>query len=209
VRDPSDPIGSEETISATSAIGHSPTLTADRRGGLAATALGPGERVGRYVLGERLGAGGMGVVYRARDPDLGRDLAIKVVRPRLGGADARTRLLREAQAMARLRHRAVVPVFDVGAAGDEIFVVMPLLEGGTLGAWCRAAPRPWREVLARFLDACAGLAAAHAAGLVHRDFKPDNVLVGRDGRVRVTDSASPRHARPTAASVLPRGSRQT
>src|SRR5689334_21337100 len=129
----------------------------------------------------------MGVVHRGRDPALGRALAIKLVRPRRGGADARARLLREAQAMARLHHANVVPVFDVGTRGDQVFLVMPFLSGGTLGGWLRAARRPWREVVTRFLAAAQGLAAAHDAGLIHRDFKPENVLVGERGEVQVAD----------------------
>src|SRR5688500_1322193 len=97
--------------------------------------LVPGARVGRYEIGERLGAGGMGEGHRAHDAELGRSLAIKVVRSRAAGADAQARLLREAQAMAKLRHPAVVPVFDVGTVGDDVFVVMPYLEGGTLRSW--------------------------------------------------------------------------
>ncbi|HKE17265.1 MAG TPA: protein kinase [Kofleriaceae bacterium] len=152
-----------------------------------ARAVAPHGHLGRYVLGKRIGAGGMAVVYRARDPALERELAIKVLRPRMRGAAARDRLLREAQAMARLEHANVVPVFDVGTTGDNIYMVMPFMPGGTLGEWLGAEPRPWRSVLARFLAAGRGLTAAHAHGIVHRDFKPDNVLLGVRGEVRVAD----------------------
>jgi WD40 repeat protein len=142
-------------------------------------------RVGRYQLGEMLGAGGMGVVYRAHDPDLDRAVAIKVVHT--GDASSGARLLREAQAMARLRHPNVVPIFDVGPAEDAVFVAMPLLEGGTLKAWLHGGPRGFAEILDRFVAAGRGLAAAHAAGLVHRDFKPENVLLGAGGETQVSD----------------------
>jgi tetratricopeptide (TPR) repeat protein len=152
--------------------------------------LPPGTRIARYVVRDVLGAGGMGVVYAAHDPELGRMVAIKLLQARHGvGSESggQAWILREAQAMARLAHPNVVAVYDVGAMeGDRVFVAMELVEGMTLRAWLRE-PRPWREVLPVMRAAGAGLAAAHAAGLIHRDFKPDNVLVGNDGRVRVMD----------------------
>jgi serine/threonine protein kinase len=152
--------------------------------------LAAGTAVGRYVVESWIGAGSMGDVYAAHDPDLDRRVAIKVLRAR--GSDraaesVATRMRREAQAMARLSHQNVVTVYDVGTFEGCVFVAMELVDGGTLRAWRREQPRSWREVLGVFEHAGLGLAAAHAAGLVHRDFKPDNVLVGRDGRVRVTD----------------------
>ncbi len=152
--------------------------------------LPPGTLIGRYVVVDVLGAGGMGVVYTAQDPDLDRKVAIKLLQAQHGvGSESggQSWLLREAQAMARLAHPNVVAVHDVGEMpGDRVFVAMELVEGMTLRAWLRS-PRSWREVLHVMRAAGAGLAAAHAAGLVHRDFKPDNVLVGNDGRVRVMD----------------------
>jgi tetratricopeptide (TPR) repeat protein len=149
-----------------------------------------GALIGRYVMIDVVGAGGMGVVYSAFDPELDRKVAIKVLQARPGGSESggQTWLLREAQAMARLAHPNVVAVYDVGAIrGDLVFVAMELVEGVTLRAWLKERVRSWREVLPVMRAAGAGLAAAHAAGLVHRDFKPDNVLVGADGRVRVMD----------------------
>ncbi|WP_293252579.1 tetratricopeptide repeat protein [Nannocystis sp.] len=135
-------------------------------------------RLGRYVVLSQLGAGGMGVVYKAYDPELDRKVALKLL---LGPASgqAAARLKREAQAMARLSHAHVVPIFDVGVVGERLFVAMDLVDGSTLSAWMETR-HPWREVIDLFLQAGRGLAAAHAVGLVHRDFKPDNVLLGRE-----------------------------
>ncbi|QSQ22719.1 serine/threonine protein kinase [Pyxidicoccus parkwayensis] len=149
-----------------------------------------GGRVGRFIPLKVLGQGGMGVVYAAYDPDLDRKVALKLLRVTSADTDleaGRTRLLREAQAMARVSHPNVIPVFDVGEWEEQVFVTMELVEGGTLRDWQQAKPRSWRETLETYLSAGRGLEAAHAVGLVHRDFKPTNVLVGRDGRVFVTD----------------------
>ncbi|HVY45714.1 MAG TPA: serine/threonine-protein kinase, partial [Minicystis sp.] len=154
-------------------------------GGAAAIDGAPAERVGQFEITGRLGEGGLGVVYEAYDARLDRRVALKVVRP--GAAAFRARLLREAQALARVAHPNVVAVHEVGDVGDELFIAMELVRGETLRAWLARAERSWRDVLAMFVEAGRGLAAAHAAGLVHRDFKPDNVLVGVDGRPRVVD----------------------
>jgi ABC-type branched-subunit amino acid transport system substrate-binding protein len=165
------------------------TLASSSDGGAgdAAIALAPGARVGRYVVIERLGAGAMGTVYAARDPALDRRVALKLIRARVAGPVVEARLLREAQAMARLSHPDVIAVFDAGRDGEHLYIAMEIVDGGTLRSWREEKKRTWREVLAVYLRAARGLAHAHEAGLVHRDFKPDNVLVGRDGRVRVTD----------------------
>ncbi len=163
-----------------------------------------GRSVGRYMLLDRLGVGGMGVVYSAYDPELHRKVALKLLR--VGTArtqEGQTRMLREAQAMARLQHPNVLAVFDAGTFGEEVFIAMELVEGSTLTQWLAAAKRSWHEVLKVFVSAGRGLAAAHTAGLIHRDFKPDNVLMGKDGRVRVTDFGLARDVGATEATVLP------
>ena len=148
-----------------------------------------GTTLGRYVIERRLGQGGMGAVYAARDPELDRKVALKLLHPGLAepGSQARARLRREAQSLARLSHPAVVGIHDVGTAGDHVFIAMELVEGSTLSQWLDRARRTVPQILEVFVRAGEGLAAAHRAGLVHRDFKPDNVIVSADGRVRVVD----------------------
>ncbi|HET6584191.1 MAG TPA: serine/threonine-protein kinase, partial [Nannocystaceae bacterium] len=144
--------------------------------------------VGRYRILSRLGQGGMGVVYLAHDDELDRRVAIKILRHDLAPSSAgRSRLLREAQATARLSHPNVVHVYEVGHEADQVYMAMEYIEGETLRRWCDGKPRSCAELVAIFSAAGEALAAAHEAGLVHRDFKPDNVLVGRDGRPRVVD----------------------
>jgi hypothetical protein len=156
-------------------------------GPLDADALPPATLIDRYQIERRLGAGGMGVVYAARDIHLGRVVAVKLVGPRIDTASGQGRLVREAQAMAKLRHPNLAIVHDIGVSGDRLFVVMELVEGGTLADWRRAEPRSWRDIVAVYLQAARGLTAAHAAGFLHRDFKPENVLFGKDGVARVSD----------------------
>ncbi|MFZ6183456.1 protein kinase domain-containing protein [Nannocystis pusilla] len=144
--------------------------------------------IGRFHVERRLGEGAMGVVYAAVDAQLNRRVAIKLLHPHLQGDDqGRARLLREARAMARLEHEHVARIYEVGAWGDQIYIAMELIEGVTLEAWLRERPRPWQEVLAVYLQAGRALAAAHHAGLLHRDFKPENVLVDSRDRARVLD----------------------
>ncbi len=145
-------------------------------------------RIGRYRVLQRLGAGAMGVVYAAIDDELGRKLAIKLLHDSFAcDPTGRARLLREAQAMARLRHHNVVVVYDVGTHDDQVFIAMELVSGHTLSAWLAASRRSVAEVLACFHQAGAALAAAHRAGVLHRDFKPENILVEVSGRVCVLD----------------------
>jgi len=169
----------------------------------AATAIARGMSLGHYVLLEKLGAGGMGEVFAAFDPRLGRRVALKLLRAgSLSAEEGKARLLREAQAMARLQHPNVIAVHDVGTFGDRVFIAMEFVEGETLGEWLRG-DHPWRAIVDTFLDAGRGLAAAHSAGLVHRDFKPDNVLIGRDGRPRVVDFGLARQSTTTPAPTQP------
>src|SRR5262249_24575521 len=155
------------------------------------TALVPGELVGRYVVERALGAGGMGVVSLARDPELRRPVVIKLVHPDIvageGGDEFEARLRREAQAMAQVSHSNVVQIFDIGRRGDRVFLAMEFVAGQTFDGWLRERRRTPDEILGAIRQAGAGLAAAHRAGLIHRDFKPNNVLVGSDGVVKVTD----------------------
>jgi hypothetical protein len=188
-------IGTAETIAG------APPSPARERGRVAA-----GAQVGRYVIGELLGAGGMGEVYAADDPELARRVAVKLLRKDLRAAIGEARLQREAQAMARISHENVIAVYDVGTHEDQVFVAMELVTGQSLRGWLKERPRTIAEIVPVFAAAGRGLAAAHAAGFVHRDFKPDNVLVGRDGRVRVTDfglaRADGRHEQPPRGAAL-------
>jgi hypothetical protein len=170
---------------------------------LAAPPLVAGGALGKYRLERPLGRGGMGEVWAAHDPDLDRRVAIKVLRPGWSGSeDAKPRLLREGRAMARLRHPNVVVVHEATSAGGRDLIVMEWVDGVNLGEWLRAARTP-AEIADALLAAGRGLAAAHAAGMVHRDFKPANVLVGADGRIAVTDFGL---ARATSAPAAAAGS---
>ncbi|MFO0632208.1 MAG: serine/threonine-protein kinase [Nannocystaceae bacterium] len=164
-------------------------------------------RLGRYRIERDLGAGGMGRLVLAFDPDLQRHVALKLVAPPLASsAEARRRIVAEARAMARLSEPHVAQVYEVGELDGQVFVAMEFVDGHDLRQWLAAAPRRWSQVLALFLQAGAGLAAAHDVGITHRDFKPENVMVDQHGRARVIDfglagaAADPR-AEPAAGGV--------
>jgi len=150
-----------------------------------------GTRVGRYVVLKKLGAGGMGVVYAAFDEELDRRVALKFLQEEMRGSlrsgAAVQRLQREAQVMAKLSHPNVVAVFDVGTFDGQVFLAMELVDGLNLRSWLEAKPRTSREIVSAYVQAGRGLEAAHAAGILHRDFKPENVIVDATGRVRVLD----------------------
>ncbi|HYO56202.1 serine/threonine-protein kinase [Archangium sp.] len=206
-----DPLGDAATqvqSVATPLFSRGPSATALRLTGSVSTT--PGHTLaGRYTVLNPLGRGGMGEVVAAYDSRLDRRVALKLLH-RDGDIsqsqdDLEARMLREAQAMARLSHPNVVAIYDVGTLEDgSIFIAMEMVEGQTLRRWSDQTPRTWRETLEVYLAAGRGLAAAHEAGLVHRDFKPENVLVGKDGRVRVTDFGLARaDSAPAAPSDTP------
>ena len=171
-----------------------------RKRAIKAALLGDGapvQQIGRYQVERRLGQGGMAVVYAARDETLERTVALKLL---TGSHDAdasteRRRLLREATALARLQHRAVATVHEVDVHEGHTYLAMEYVDGQTLGQWLEERPRPYKEILAAFVEAGEGLAAAHASEIVHRDFKPANVMVAKDGRIVVLDFGLARSAR--------------
>jgi eukaryotic-like serine/threonine-protein kinase len=153
--------------------------------------LARGATIGRYVVLNLLGRGGMGEVYAAYDPELDRKVAVKLLRERIENGvtitEGRQRTMREAQAIARLSHPNVIVVFDVGTFREQVFIAMEFVDGHTASYWSHAQPRTWQEVLKVYTAAGQGLAAAHEKGMVHRDFKPENIMVARNGEVRVMD----------------------
>jgi tetratricopeptide (TPR) repeat protein len=149
--------------------------------------------IGRYQVIARLGGGASGEVWSAIDPQLDRKVAVKVLHDTAALEDRRAAMVREAKSLAKLSHPNVVPVFDAGVHDGRVFVTLELVEGSTMRQWL-ATPRPWHEIVDVFVQAARGLQAAHTAGIVHRDFKPENVLIGSDGRVRVSDFGIARDA---------------
>ncbi|HEV7558500.1 MAG TPA: protein kinase, partial [Kofleriaceae bacterium] len=142
--------------------------------------------IGRYQVTSRLGDGGMGTVFAAYDPQLDRRVAVKLVHPELAERGGLDRLLREGRALAKLAHPNVVSVYDADTDGNRVYVAMELVAGDTLAAWLRK-PRSWREIAAKFVAAGRGIAAAHRAGIIHRDVKPENILVDHEGNAKVAD----------------------
>jgi serine/threonine protein kinase len=163
--------------------------------------LSAGTEVGRYIIQDRIGVGGMGVVYGGWDPQLNRQVTLKLLHHISHFAQAQ--LLREAQAMAQLSHPNVVAIYDVGSYGNQVFMAMEHVDGKTLAQWLRDEQPDWKQVLDAFYAAGRGLASAHARGIVHRDFKPSNVLIGRDGRVRVADFGLARPVDHVATQKMP------
>lgn len=143
--------------------------------------------IGRFAVLRQIGKGGMGEVWLAYDEALNRKVAIKLLQPKSNHGHGRTRLTREAQAMAQLSHPNVAAVHEVGAVGDRVFIAMEYIDGPTLGEWCQDESRTSLNILDMYLQSGRGLSAAHHAGLIHRDFKPSNVIVGHSGRARVLD----------------------
>jgi len=193
--------GSRSTFSVHPAAGVSPEVSPEisthesgdgegGSGGGGDDGLKKGDTLGRYLVLGQLGAGAMGVVYAAYDPELDRKIAIKILRPQEGKGDKtrrQERLVREAKAMAKLSHPNVGAIYDVGVHGDQVFLAMEFLSGGTLRAWMAAKKRPASEIVKMFIEVGKGLAGAHAEGLIHRDFKPDNVLLDKNGVPKVVD----------------------
>jgi tetratricopeptide (TPR) repeat protein len=192
-REPFGYAGPVSTTEATPTAADDATLAGDTLGDEARSEaasvarLEPGSLIDRYVLLGKLGQGGMGVVWAAFDPELERKVAVKLLPPDRAGSHATQRLLREAKALARLSHPQVVAIHDAGVHQGRVWIAMEYVEGHTLDAWLELETRSWRAILAVVLLAGRGLAAAHEKGLVHRDFKPSNVMIDADGRVRVMD----------------------
>src|SRR5215475_5850701 len=148
----------------------------------------PGTRLGPYEIGSLLGAGGMGQVYRARDPRLDRAVAIKVLAPELANdLKALARFEREAMSVARLSHPNVLTIYEFGRDGRQAFVVMELIDGETLRFRLARGPIRVQRGVGYALQIARGLAAAHERGIIHRDLKPENVMITRDDHVKILD----------------------
>ncbi|HVH98759.1 MAG TPA: serine/threonine-protein kinase [Enhygromyxa sp.] len=166
---------------------------------------GPPKQIGRFTVLGKLGQGGMGVVFLGHDSELERKIAIKLLRSNATQKVGVRRLVREAQGLARLSHPNVIQVHEIGEHEGAMFVAMEYVEGSTLRDWIDAAEsRTWRRALDVIRQAGRGLEAAHTAGLVHRDFKPTNVIVGNDGRARARSPAPARRCHPRSASSATR-----
>jgi tetratricopeptide (TPR) repeat protein len=171
--------------------------------------------VGKYELDEKIGEGGMGTVYRGRDPQLGRAVALKLMRTEyVGDARSRERMLREAQTLAALDHPAIVGILEIVDLGEQVAMVMPLVDGENLAVWAQKDRRSWREIVDAYAQAGDGLAAAHAQGVIHRDFKPGNAMIS-GGKVKVLDfglarrEGEPAHGPAASAASPPLGAEPT
>lgn len=160
--------------------------------------LSPGVRLGVYRIEEPLGAGGMGIVYKATDTKLNRPVAIKLLADRRTDATTRRRFQREAEMASSLNHPHILTVHDVGEFDESQYLVTEFIDGGTLKEWALAAPRKWEEVVELLVGVADGLAAAHAAGMVHRDVKPTNILVAKNGYAKLADFGLARIDEPAA-----------
>jgi tetratricopeptide (TPR) repeat protein/predicted Ser/Thr protein kinase len=163
------------------------TLRSSPRAEVDDNELAPGQRLGRFVIERTIGAGGMGTVVEAADPDLERAVAIKVLHAGRGDSARQQRLIHEARALARIAHPNVVAIHEVGEHAGQLFIVMELIDGVSLREWLAAKPRALADKLAVLRDAARALAAAHAHGITHRDFKPENLMIDREGRAKVVD----------------------
>ena len=151
-------------------------------------ALKPGDKLGNFEIMALIGRGGMGEVYRARDPRLKRDVAIKTMPSGFAGdRDRIARFEREARAASALNHPNIVSVYDIGTEGGVSFIVSELVDGETLARIIQRGPLPLRKLIEVSTQICDGLAAAHTAGVIHRDLKPGNIMLSRDGRVKILD----------------------
>ena len=149
--------------------------------------LDPGARLGPYEIVAKLGEGGMGVVYRAQDTKLNRPVAIKLLSDKLADAEARRRFQREAQTVSSLNHPHILTVYDVGEFGGRQYLVTEFVDGGTLREWASEEKRSWRQSIELLAGVADGLAAAHQAGIFHRDVKPDNILIAKSGYAKLAD----------------------